>query len=341
MRCPTLAELPPAPERRTGWPWTEDTAAPAVAPDRPRITIVTPCLNRAELIEETIRSVLLQGYPDLEYIVVDGGSSDGTVEIIRRYAPWLAWWVSEPDEGQSDALNKGFERATGQVRAYLNADDLYTPGALPAVGQAFAGGEVHWLSGPARLFGPGVGPGYTWPRETWRERWQWLAANKLAQSSTFWSRKAGESGGPFHTDLHVSMDYEYWLRLLAAGYELRWTERVLSEFRIHAGSITGAWDGAFPQEDERVRRQYMDMLTERERRLAERKRHEMLGRRYRWRAWRRAWAGRCGASLADLARAVAASPRLAWSPRTWAVPPVAALGRLRPRRRDGGPEGSE
>jgi glycosyltransferase involved in cell wall biosynthesis len=96
----------------------------------PRVSIVTASLNQGRFIEETIRSVLLQGYPNLEYIVLDGGSSDNTVEIVKRYAAWLVHWVSEPDLGQSDAINKGFQRAKGEILAWLNADDIYCPRAV-------------------------------------------------------------------------------------------------------------------------------------------------------------------------------------------------------------------
>src|SRR5262245_19754812 len=110
MQCPTLPELPPPPLGKTGWPWTVETQRlPAVRPDGstwPRISIVTPSYDQGQFIEETIRSVLLQGYPDLEYIVIDGGSTDGAVDIIRKYAPWLTYWTSEPDHGQAHAINK-------------------------------------------------------------------------------------------------------------------------------------------------------------------------------------------------------------------------------------------
>ena len=148
MRCPTLNELPPPPPgkactepgRSAGWPWTEESSQlPDTVPDGspwPRVSIVTPSYNQGQFIEETIRSVLLQGYPDLEYIIIDGGSTDGSVEIIRKYEPWLAYWVSEPDRGQSHAINKGLERSTGQLFNWHNSDDVLTPNSLATTAAA-------------------------------------------------------------------------------------------------------------------------------------------------------------------------------------------------------------
>src|SRR5687767_11548136 len=121
-----VADLAAAPVGRSGWPWicpgTARGQLVLAGSDWPRITIVTPSFNQAQFLEETIRSVLLQGYPNLEYIIIDGGSTDKSVDIIKKYEQWLAYWVSEPDRGQSDAINKGFEKATGEVFAWINSD---------------------------------------------------------------------------------------------------------------------------------------------------------------------------------------------------------------------------
>lgn len=142
MRCPTPLDLPPPPAGKTGWPWTEESPQlPDTMSDPsttlrtpgspwPRLSIVTPSYNQGQFLEETIRSVLLQGYPNLEYIIIDGGSTDGSVDIIHRYEPWLAYWVSEPDRGQSHAINKGLEKSTGQLFNWHNSDDVLTPNSL-------------------------------------------------------------------------------------------------------------------------------------------------------------------------------------------------------------------
>lgn len=129
-----IQDLPLPPSGKTGWPWTEETP-PALAglPNGqpwPRVSIVTPVFNGVSFLEESIRSVLLQGYPNLEYIIIDGGSRDGSVDIIRRYESWLTFWASEPDRGQSHAINKGLSRATGVYFNWHNADDILLPGSL-------------------------------------------------------------------------------------------------------------------------------------------------------------------------------------------------------------------
>ena len=146
----TLKDLPPAPEGKRGWPWTEQTEPlpdkMADGSDWPRISIVTPSYNQGQFIEETIRSVLLQGYPNLEYIIIDGSSDDNSVEVIKKYESWLAHWVSEPDNGQSDALNKGFHYSSGTISAYLNSDDLYFPNVFWDVADVFLKKtDIKWL----------------------------------------------------------------------------------------------------------------------------------------------------------------------------------------------------
>jgi len=150
MSFPPPISLPPPPPGKTGWPWDTPPAPPQPGDaDLPTITLVTPSYNQGQFIEETIRSVLLQGYPHLEYIVMDGGSRDGTVEILKKYGPWLAHWQSEKDGGQTAAINGGFARATGELRGWQNSDDYFLPGALLAAGRAAqAQPEIDAFYGP-------------------------------------------------------------------------------------------------------------------------------------------------------------------------------------------------
>jgi len=228
-RAPALRDLPIA--AGTGWPWSLDGVAPTTR-DKPsvwpRITIVTPSYNQGRFIEQTIRSVLLQGYPNLEYMIIDGGSTDKTVEIIKRYDPWLAYWVSEKDRGQCHAINKGFARATGEIFAWLCSDDVYAPGALHKVGEAIEDqvrtvviGDAVITNGPETLAG-------TFDRR--RPAFEDMAydVKTLAQPSVFWTRDLWERVGPLREDLYFSMDYDLWLRMLPAAASVHYVDHVLS-----------------------------------------------------------------------------------------------------------------
>lgn len=240
MRCPMLRELPAAPPGKTGWPWTEESPkVPDTMPDGslwPRVTIVTPSYNQGQFIEETIRSVLLQGYADLEYIIMDGGSTDGSAEIIRKYEPWLAYWVSEPDRGQADAIQKGFERSTGEILAWLNSDDRYFPLALVAVGEFVGknpkaelivgnstrtdhGGRLLNCRRPCRITFDRLLFGY----------WG------LTQPATFWRRKPFFEVGGLDTDLEFCLDLDLFLKLLARKPARR-LDRYLAAPRVHPAS---------------------------------------------------------------------------------------------------------
>ncbi len=142
MPCPRFTKLPQPPTDKTGWPWTEETPQLSdTMPDGlpwPKISIVTPSFNQGQFIEETIRSVLLQGYPNLEYIIIDGGSTDEAVDIIKKYERWLTYWVSETDRGQSHAINKGFNISKGEITAWINSDDFYLHGAFGKISRFFS-----------------------------------------------------------------------------------------------------------------------------------------------------------------------------------------------------------
>ena len=154
MQCPSIDDLPSPPENKSGWPWTAESCRwwlDIEAHDWPSITIVTPSFNTASYLEATIRSVLLQGYPKLNFIIIDGGSRDGSVEIIEKYAPWIKYWISEKDKGQYDAIAKGFALDGGDVMGWINSDDMLVPNGLSTVGSIFTQfwGKAHWLTGKA------------------------------------------------------------------------------------------------------------------------------------------------------------------------------------------------
>ncbi len=236
----SIRELPPPPPGRTGWPWTE-APAPS-APDLPegaawpRITVVTPSYNQGAYLEETIRSVLLQGYPNLEFIVVDGGSTDGTLAVIRRYEPWIDYWVSEPDAGQTDAIRKGVGKSSGEILAWLNSDDLYAPGALPVVGARFAGApQVDLLYGDCAMID---GAGRLMDRFRVRQGGlpELLEENFIPQPGAFCRREIWETVGGPDPALQFVMDYDLWIRLFLAGVRAEYLPVPLAWFRYHQDS---------------------------------------------------------------------------------------------------------
>ena len=259
MRCLTLNELPPPPRGKTGWPWTEESPQlPDTMPDGspwPRVSIVTPSYNAADFIEEALRSALLQGYPDIELIVIDGGSTDGTVEILRKYDPWITYWVSEPDRGQSHALNKGFARATGEWLGWLNADDTYVRGALARVAPYLASDDVDLVYGDV-LYTDERGEFH----DIFRSREFSLAAmaegGVIHTPSVFWKRRLNAMAGPVSEAYHFTMDNEFWLRVVPHA-RCRYASMALSTFRRHAGSKTVLDELSLVQESYHILAQYL------------------------------------------------------------------------------------
>src|SRR5581483_6599545 len=197
----------------------------ALTHELPTISIVTPSFNQAEFLEETIQSVLGQGYPRLEYIIIDGGSTDGSVEIIKRFANQLTYWVSAPDGGLYNAVNIGFQHATGDLRGWLNSDDFYFPGTLsyvaaqlnPANAELLFGNAFHFKQGSAENWGSDV------VAESQRVQLQYY--DYIIQPATFWTRAAWDKTGTLDESFQYSGDWDWLVRAQRAGVTFKPTAR--------------------------------------------------------------------------------------------------------------------
>ncbi len=278
----------------------------------PRISVVTPSYNQGQYLEETIQSVLSQGYPNLEYIIVDGGSTDNSVDIIRKYEKHLAWWVSERDSGQAHAINKGLSRATGQWLAYLNSDDLYLPEALRSVAdwigrdpscRWWAGQCVHFQNGIATKLAapelPAIVP-------------CWFAGSLIPQPAAFWHRSLLDKYGAFDESYRYAMDYEYWMRLAIAGVECKCIAKPLAKFRLHASSKTIAEASQFSKEDQRLTDSCRRQLSAKEL-WQVRRRCVVTHRDWAWSAW---LSGDYRGAYRYVFEVFLGEP---WSIRTWAL----------------------
>lgn len=215
----------------------------------PKITVVTPSFNQGEFIEETIKSVLGQNYPNLEYIIIDGGSTDDSVKIIEKYEKQLHYFVSEKDQGQSSAINKGFAHGTGEILAWLNSDDQFAPGALMAMAIAFQlNPEADLVAGVAQVFKKGkvierhltcCPDGPLNFNELLDIESRWTAGQFFYQPEVFFTRKIWQkSGGYVDENLHFSMDYDLWVRFAIHGAKLHVIGTQIALFRVHENQKT-------------------------------------------------------------------------------------------------------
>ncbi len=211
--------------------------------DLPKITVITPSYNSELFIEDTIRSVLSQDYPNLEYFVIDGGSSDNTIEILKKYASKLTW-ISEKDRGQSHAINKGIDMATGEVIAYLNSDDVYLPGAMTRIARlVVAHPQAYWITGRCRFIDS---CGVEIRRLAKLYKYFWLlwgnytvltVLDYVSQPATFWRRKVFQRVGYFDENLHYAMDYDFSLRV-GKVFKMWRINHCIASYRIHSSSKT-------------------------------------------------------------------------------------------------------
>lgn len=204
----------------------------------PKITIITPSYNQGRFLEQTILSVIGQGYSNLEYIIIDGGSTDNSVEIIKKYASHLTYWESEKDRGQAHALNKGFAQATGAIFGWINSDDFYLPNTLSFVAEQLNarspeflfGNCLHFVNDEPRAYGSDVRGEH--------ERRDLRLADYIIQPSSFWTRDTWLKAGPLDESLHFGFDWEWFVRAMKAGVAFKAVDRYLSAYRIHEAHKT-------------------------------------------------------------------------------------------------------
>jgi glycosyltransferase involved in cell wall biosynthesis len=224
----------------------------------PTISVITPSYNQGRFIEQTIRSVLLQQYPKLEYIVIDGGSTDGSVDVIRKYAPWLAYWTSERDRGQAHAINQGFARATGQVLCWLNSDDYFLPGALLTAGRTLADGAgVYALAGHCRkIYQDGRPPVELAGRYEGRRRLlQFWKGYQMHQAAIFWRREVFETVGYLDERQRLILDFDYWARI-SEHFDFTNVDQTLACCNYHDEAKTGDEYAGYHHDLRRYARRY-------------------------------------------------------------------------------------
>ncbi len=223
----------------------------------PKISIITPSYNQAEFLERTIRSVIDQSYPNLEYIIIDGGSTDGSVEIIKKYADKLAYWVSEKDSGQTNAINKGFKRATGEIAAWLNSDDEYCAGSLETVGRTFMSDKKLDFVFGDRLTINEYGKVLRKDRHT---KYCFTALIVLgfifSQPACFWKRELFTKYGYLDENRQFCMDYEFFCRI-GRGLNARHVREFFAKYRSHKNTKSSNTEDVLKKEHKEVELLYL------------------------------------------------------------------------------------
>jgi len=275
---------------KIGWPWTESRhSMPEMMPTGrlwPKISIVTPSYNQGKYLEETIRSVLLQGYPNLEYIIIDGGSSDESLEIIKKYEPWISYWVSEKDSGQSEAINKGITHATGEWIAWLNSDDLYFPHTFQTLAEIAAANDgVSWIVGTTifidnqhseiNRFNPEIYTASGRSKNYKKQGWLDYVCSKqsgiaLPQPSSFWKRNIVLKAGCLDESLNFVMDHELYGRLAKDSITPYISKIHLAYFRVHSDQKATKFPALISNEEIWVVNRLIDQVKLDEKRVLKR-----------------------------------------------------------------------
>ncbi|MGB3309226.1 MAG: glycosyltransferase family 2 protein [Nodosilinea sp.] len=222
-RALTLTDLPQPPAGKSGWPWTKaSNPLPKYMPDGsewPRISVITPSYNQGQFLEETIRSVLLQGYPNLEYIVVDGGSTDNSVKVIKKYRVYIAYWVSERDKGQAHAVNKGLKVSTGSILGWINSDDLYVKDTFKKIAEKLHRNLPYVLIHGNRILINENSQVTGWsPLPTFIPE---KGSFNVCSETAFWKRNVMDQVGLLKEELNFAMDLEFFSRLYLQGKFLK------------------------------------------------------------------------------------------------------------------------
>lgn len=231
---------------KVGWPWVNGSVP--LPKDQyldckwPKISIVTPSYNQADYLEEAIRSVLLQGYPNLEYIIMDGGSSDGSIDIIKKYEPWLTYWVSKKDNGQSSAINEGFSRATGELAGWLNSDDIFFPGAFLSVAEWWVenGKPDDLITGTKLKGNSNLESLSKLPQQPFTVE-HLIERCIVEQPSTFFKLNAFKELGGLDLRYQNSLDYDLWLRMTRRGAKIYFIDTDFAVTRVHPSTKTSKY----------------------------------------------------------------------------------------------------